>query len=128
MNDEPLLLPRLEDPLRRIDARFEPYDPVFDAEEEPQVKTWPRKPRQIAAKAAAALGILLGCGEAGPPVQIFDPVVVELGPDAAPPVPEPSDADDDVEREDRDAAPNLWVAPDESPGSSEDDDADGSST
>ena len=73
------------DPLRYIDARFEPVDPIFDAEE-PSFQRFPRRRPRSSAAAAAALAATLACGGgARPPERATDAILVQLDRDAAPP-------------------------------------------
>ncbi len=73
------------DPLRFIDPRFEPVDPVFDADEPSFPRFRRRKPRSSAA-AAAALLASLGCGGmGGGGDRETDSILVQLQPDAGPP-------------------------------------------
>ena len=84
MHDEKLF-PSGSDPLRHLDPRFEPQDPIFDAEE----PTFPRfrrvRPRCSAA-AAAALAASLACGGSSPALdRSADAILVQLAPGAPPP-------------------------------------------
>ncbi len=73
------------DPLRYIDARFEPVDPIFDAEE----TVLPRPPRRNARRASVAAAVIattLACGGTDPAaVRASDSILVQLEPGAAPP-------------------------------------------
>jgi len=77
------------DPLRYLDARFEPVDPIFDAEEPPPLFRR-RRPRSSAA-IAAAIAATLACAAVDPPAAT-DSILVQLQPRAAPP---PTAARDD---------------------------------
>ena len=80
------------DPLRHLDPRFEPVDPVFDAEE-PALPRFRRSRPRSSAAAAAALAATLACGGAEPPaLQAGDAILVQLEPGAAPP-PAPARSD-----------------------------------
>lgn len=73
------------DPLRYIDARFEPVDPIFDADEPALPFFRRRKPRSSAA-AAAAIAASLACGGGSQPaVPAPDAILVQLERGAAPP-------------------------------------------
>src|SRR5262249_14019851 len=73
------------DPLRYIDARFEPVDPIFDADE-PAFPRFPRRRPRSTAAAAAALAASLACGGgARPPEHAADAILVQLERDASPP-------------------------------------------
>src|SRR2546428_5774894 len=73
------------DPLRFMDPRFEPVDPVFDADEPAFPRFRRRKPRSSAAAAAAILATL-GCGGQGNlALREADSILVQLQPDAGPP-------------------------------------------
>lgn len=78
------------DPLRYLDARFEPHDPVFDAEE-PAFRRFRRtRARATAVAAAAALAATLACAGSEPAaVQAGDAILVQLAAGAAPPAAEP---------------------------------------
>jgi subtilisin family serine protease len=70
-------------PLRFLDARFEPRDPIFDPDEveEPRPR---RRRKKVAALAIAVAAI--GCGgSAGPALHATDSILVQLEPGAAPP-------------------------------------------
>jgi subtilisin family serine protease len=74
------------DPLRFMDPRFEPVDPVFDADE-PAFPRFRRrlKPRSSAAAAAAIL-TTLACGGSGTiALRESDSILVQLEADAGPP-------------------------------------------
>jgi len=84
MHDEKLFS-RGGDPLRFLDARFEPVDPIFDAEEPAFPRFRRRRPRSGAA-AAAALAATLACGGGHRPAEhATDAILVQLEPDASPP-------------------------------------------
>jgi len=84
MHDEKLLAAG-GDPLRFIDPRFEPVDPVFDADEPAFPRFRRRKPRS-SATAAAALLATLACGGPGSVApREPDSILVQLKPDAGPP-------------------------------------------
>jgi len=84
MHDEKIIAPA-SDPLRYIDARFEPRDPIFDAEEPVLPRLRRRKGRALAA-AVAFVATALGCGgPARPTVQATDSILVQLEAGAAPP-------------------------------------------
>src|SRR5438477_1407925 len=71
-------------PLRFLDARFEPRDPIFDPEEvEEEPRQWRRKKRLSAALVAAAIA---GCGGPSvPATHATDAVLVQLEEGASPP-------------------------------------------
>ena len=77
------ILPVVEgDPLRYTDARFEPRDPLFDADEPPP----PRMRRRRKDVAAALLAATLACGGAErPAIHASDSILVQLAPGASPP-------------------------------------------
>ena len=82
MQDERFLPIGAADPLRFIDPRFEPHDPLFDPEE-PAPRTQFRKRRRAAVVAVAAT---IACGgSAKPAMHASDSILVQLEPDAAPP-------------------------------------------
>jgi subtilisin family serine protease len=84
MHDEKLFSAG-RDPLRYIDARFEPVDPIFDAEEPALPFFRRRKPRSGAA-AAAAIAASLACGGGSQQVAPApDAILVQLERGAAPP-------------------------------------------
>ena len=70
------------DPLRYLDPRFEPADPLFDAEELPPMFRR-RRPRSSAA-VAAAIAATLACATVDPPAA-QDAILVQLERQAAPP-------------------------------------------
>ncbi len=72
------------DPLRFLDPRFEPLDPIFDAEEPPLPRFRRTRPRSAAA-VAAAIAAALGCTSAGRGTPAGDAILVQLEPGAAPP-------------------------------------------
>ncbi len=77
------------DPLRYLDARFEPLDPIFDVEE-PAFRRFRRTRARSTAAAAVALAATLACGRSEPAaVQAGDSILVQLAPGAAPPAAEP---------------------------------------
>ncbi|HZR09304.1 MAG TPA: S8 family serine peptidase [Myxococcales bacterium] len=91
MHDEKLLSAG-QDSLRFLDARFEPLDPVFDADE-PAFHRF-RRTRARGAAAAVALAATLACGGSAPaPVQAGDAILVQLAEGAAPPAAEPRTGD-----------------------------------
>ena len=70
------------DPLRYTDARFEPTDPLFDAEEPAPVRPWRRKRSAV----AAALAATVACGGVDRPgIHATDSILVQLEAGAAPP-------------------------------------------
>src|SRR5205814_8062139 len=72
-------------PLGSIDARFEPVDPIVDADEPAPPCFRRRKPRSSAA-AAAAIAASLACGGGSrPSVPAPDAILVQLKRGAAPP-------------------------------------------
>src|SRR3954471_12153018 len=73
-------------PLRFVDARFEPHDPVFDLE--PMEEPRPRRGRRAARTLAAALITCCG-GAATPAIHTADAVLVHLEEGAAPPAGRP---------------------------------------
>src|SRR5438132_9566605 len=73
------------DPLRYIDARFEPVDPIFDADEPALPFFRRRKPRSSAAAAAAIAASLACSGGSQPAVPAPDAILVQLERGAAPP-------------------------------------------
>src|SRR6266478_4615969 len=84
MHDEKLFSAG-RDPLRYIDARFEPVDPIFDADEPALPFFRRRKPRSSAA-AAVALAASLACGGGSQPaLPAPDAILVQLERGAAPP-------------------------------------------
>src|SRR4051812_48458087 len=86
MQDERFLPIGSADPLRYIDARFEPHDPLFDAEE-PHTR-WHalRRRNRRAAVAAAAIAATIACGgSTRPALHAGDSILVQLEPGAAPP-------------------------------------------
>src|SRR5438132_13338782 len=69
------------DPLRYTDARFEPTDPLFDAEEPAPVRPWRRKRSAV----AAALAATVACGGVDRPgIHATDSYLVQLVAAAAP--------------------------------------------
>lgn len=81
MHDERLLPIGSADPLRLIDPRFEPHDPLFDPDE-------PAPPRRRLKRGRAALAAIIatmGCGAQHSALHATDAVLVRLAPDAAPP-------------------------------------------
>ena len=70
------------DPLRHLDARFEPVDPIFDADEAEFPRFRRRRPR---AAAAAILATLACSGAERPAVYAEDSILVQLQRNAAPP-------------------------------------------
>src|SRR4051812_4881042 len=70
------------DPLRYLDARFEPTDPIFDVEEEPAFAQSRRRKGRTAVVASALLAAL-ACG--GAPRAAAGSILVQLEADAAPP-------------------------------------------
>ena len=89
MHDERFLPIGSGDPLRYIDSRFEPHDPIFDAEE--PVLGRPRRRRKGRA-AAAMIAATLACGgTAKPAIHATDSILVQLEPGAAPPATTASD-------------------------------------
>ncbi len=71
-------------PLRFIDARFEPHDPVFDVEDEPLRPR--RRKRSPTAAAAAAIAATIACGGSDrPSIHATDSILVQLQEGAAPP-------------------------------------------
>ena len=81
MHEERLLPIGSADPLRLIDPRFEPHDPLFDPDE-------PVPPRRRLKRGRAALAAIiatLGCGAQHSALHATDAVLVRLAPDAAPP-------------------------------------------
>ncbi|MGZ6124956.1 MAG: S8 family serine peptidase, partial [Myxococcales bacterium] len=88
MHDEKLFSAG-SDPLRHLDSRFEPLDPVFDADEPAFPRFRRTRPRSSAA-VAVAVAATLACGGSGPtPVQAENAILVQLEPGAAPPAAEP---------------------------------------
>jgi subtilisin family serine protease len=88
MHDEKLF-PAGSDLLRYVDPRFEPVDPIFDAEE-PTFQRFRRTRPRSSAAAAAALAASLACGGPGPlPDRSNDAILVQLAPGAAPPAAPP---------------------------------------
>ena len=84
MHDEKLF-PTGGDPLRFLDLRFEPVDPIFDAEEPGFPRFRRRRPRSGAA-VAVAVAATLACGGGGRPVErATDAILVQLERDASPP-------------------------------------------
>src|SRR2546426_3290946 len=84
MHDEKLFSAG-RDPLRYIDARFEPVDPIFDADEPALPFFRRRKPRSSAA-AAVALAASLACGGGSQPaLPAPDAILVQLERGAPPP-------------------------------------------
>jgi hypothetical protein len=84
MHDEKLFS-AAGDPLRYVDARFEPVDPLFDADE-PVVPFFRRKKPRSSAAAAAAIAASLACGGGNPaPAPAPDAILVQLERGAAPP-------------------------------------------
>jgi subtilisin family serine protease len=84
MHDEKLLAAG-SDPLRYVDARFEPVDPIFDADEPSFPRFRRRKPRTGTAT-AVALAATLACGGAErPATHERDSILVQLEQDAPPP-------------------------------------------
>ncbi|HYS07734.1 MAG TPA: S8 family peptidase [Myxococcales bacterium] len=84
MHEEKLFSPG-GDPLRFLDARFEPLDPIFDAEDPAFPRFRRRRPRSAAAAAVAAAATL-ACGGAGRPAEVVsDAILVQLERDASPP-------------------------------------------
>jgi len=73
------------DPLRHLDARFEPVDPIFDADEPEFLRFRRRRPRAPAAAAAAILATLACSGAERPAVHADDSILVQLQRNAAPP-------------------------------------------
>jgi hypothetical protein len=74
------------DPLRYVDARFEPVDPIFDADELTLQRPARRRSRRATIAAAAFLGTMLACGGSDPVVtRATDSILVQLEPGAAPP-------------------------------------------
>jgi subtilisin family serine protease len=70
-------------PLRFIDARFEPHDPVFDVEDEP---VRPRRRKRAPAAAAAAIAATIACGGSDrPSIRATDSILVQLQEGASPP-------------------------------------------
>ena len=63
------------DPLRHLDARFEPVDPIFDADEAEFPRFRRRRPR---AAAAAILATLACSGAERPAVYAEDSILVQL--------------------------------------------------
>jgi subtilisin family serine protease len=90
MHDEKLFSAG-SDPLRYLDSRFEPVDPVFDAEEPPLPRLRRTRPR-CATAAAIVLAASLACGGTRETAaQAGDAILVQLEPGAAPPATEPTD-------------------------------------
>lgn len=88
MHDEKLFSAG-SDPLRHLDVRFEPVDPVFDADE-PAFPRFRRSPPRSAAAAAVAIAAALACGGSGQvAVQVGDAILVQLEAGAAPPAAQP---------------------------------------
>jgi subtilisin family serine protease len=84
MHDEKLFSTG-SDPLRYMDARFEPVDPIFDADEPVFLRFRRRRPRSPAV-AAAAIAATLACSAAeGPAAHAADSILVQLERNAAPP-------------------------------------------
>ncbi|TMA21181.1 MAG: hypothetical protein E6J84_01045, partial [Deltaproteobacteria bacterium] len=84
MHDEKLFS-AAGDPLRYIDARFEPLDPLFDADE-PVVPFFRRRKPRSSAAAAAAIAACLACGGGNPAATLApDAILVQLERGAAPP-------------------------------------------
>jgi subtilisin family serine protease len=74
------------DPLRYMDARFEPVDPIFDAEEPAFPRFLRRKKPRSGAAVAAAIAATLACGSPDRgPVLAADSILVQLERDAPPP-------------------------------------------
>ena len=92
MHDEKLFS-AAGDPLRYVDARFEPVDPLFDADEPVVAFFRRRKPRSSAAAAAAIAACLACSGEHPAATPAPDAILVQLERGAAPP---PTVARDDV--------------------------------
>jgi len=70
-------------PLRFIDARFEPHDPIFDAEDEP---LRPRRRKRAPAATAAVIAATIACGGSDrPSIHAIDSILVQLEDGAAPP-------------------------------------------
>jgi subtilisin family serine protease len=113
MHEERLLPIGSADPLRLIDPRFEPHDPLFDPDE-------PVPPRRRLKRGRAALAAIiatLGCGAQASPLHATDSVLVRLAPGAAPPSrgeatdSEPSIIALGVSSEDRSALLRVPLAP-----------------
>jgi len=81
MDDDKLF----SDPLRHLDARFEPVDPIFDADEPEFPRFRRRRPRAPAAAAAAILATLACSGAERPAIHAEDSILVQLQRNAAPP-------------------------------------------
>jgi len=90
MHDEKLFS-AAGDPLRYIDARFEPVDPLFDADE-PVVPFFRRRKPRSSAAVAAAIAACVACG-GGNATPAPDAILVQLERGAAPPA---TSARDDV--------------------------------
>jgi subtilisin family serine protease len=73
------------DPLRYIDSRFEPVDPLFDSDE-PVVPFFRRRKPRSSAAVAAAVAASLACGGGNAPATVApDAILVQLERGAAPP-------------------------------------------
>ncbi|HEX4435153.1 MAG TPA: hypothetical protein VH061_00005, partial [Solirubrobacteraceae bacterium] len=81
MHEERLLPIGSADPLRLIDPRFEPHDPLFDPDE-PEL---PRRRLKRGKAALAAIIATLGCTAQPLSLHATDSVLVRLAPGAAPP-------------------------------------------
>jgi Subtilase family len=82
MHDEKLFS-TAGDPLRYIDARFEPVDPLFDADE-PVVPFFRRRKTRSSAAVAAAIAACVACGD-GSVTPAPGAILVQLERGAAPP-------------------------------------------
>jgi subtilisin family serine protease len=82
MHEDPVLPAGGTDPLRFIDPRFEPQDPLFDCEE-PMIPR-PRK-KQGAALTIAVLSSLACGGRHPTPLHATDSILVQLSASAVPP-------------------------------------------
>jgi thermitase len=82
MHEERLLPIGSADPLRLIDPRFEPHDPLFDPDEPAP----PRRRFKSRRAALVAIATTLACGGSLPTaLHATGSVLVKLAPDAAPP-------------------------------------------
>ncbi len=86
MQDERFLPIGSTDPLRYIDPRFEPHDPVFDVDEPQPRMPRPTRRRRSVSAAAAAIAATLACGGPGrTAIHATDSILVQLAPGSAPP-------------------------------------------
>lgn len=84
MRDELSSIIGIADPLRCIDPRYEPCDPLFDSDEPQPGFPLPRRKRK--AVAAAIVAGTIACGApAGLRLRATDSILVQLAPDAPPP-------------------------------------------